>query len=69
MSTIKGQGDDGVVALTIGMPTYNDFSGVYFTLQALRCYQYMRDTELLVVDNYGCPTTKDIVENWVHVGR
>jgi glycosyltransferase involved in cell wall biosynthesis len=25
-----------VVALTIGMATYDDFDGVYFTLQALR---------------------------------
>jgi glycosyltransferase involved in cell wall biosynthesis len=62
-------GVDGVVALTIGMATYNDFSGVYFTLQALRLYQDLRDTELLVVDNYGCPNTKQLVENWVHGAR
>ena len=55
MILASGQGGDGVVALTIGMPTYNDFDGVYFTLQALRSYQDLRDTELLVVDNYGCP--------------
>src|SRR5215218_307201 len=62
-------GDDGVVALTIGMATYNDFNGVYFTLQALRLYQDLRDTELLVVDNYGCPNTKQLVEGWVHGAR
>ncbi|MDQ3285884.1 MAG: glycosyltransferase [Actinomycetota bacterium] len=62
-------GDDGVVALTIGMATYNDFNGVYFTLQALRLYQDLRDTELLVVDNYGCPATKQLVEGWVHGAR
>lgn len=58
-----------MVALTIGMATYNDFNGVYFTLQALRLYQDLRDTELLVVDNYGCTDTKQLVESWVHGGR
>jgi Sec-independent protein translocase protein TatA len=63
------QGVDGLVALTIGMATYNDFNGVYFTLQSLRLYQDLRDTELLVVDNYGCQNTKQLVENWVHGAR
>jgi GT2 family glycosyltransferase/Sec-independent protein translocase protein TatA len=63
------QGVDGVVALTIGMATYNDFNGVYFTLQALRLYQDLRDTELLVIDNFGCPATKQLVEGWVHGAR
>ena len=58
-----------MVALTIGMATYNDYNGVYFTLQALRLYQDLRDTELLVIDNYGCPDTKALVEGWVHGGR
>ena len=58
-----------MVALTIGMATYNDFNGVYFTLQSLRLYQDLRDTELLVVDNYGCPATKQLVEGWVHGAR
>jgi glycosyltransferase involved in cell wall biosynthesis len=61
-----GQEVDGVVALTIGMATYNDFNGVYFTLQSLRWYQNLRDTELLVIDNYGCQATKELVEGWVH---
>ena len=52
-------------ALTIGMATYDDFDGVYFTLQALRLYHDLADTELLVVDNYGCPATRDFVQNWV----
>ena len=40
--------------LTIGMATYDDFDGVYFTLQALRLYhpEILADTELLVVDNH-----------------
>src|SRR6266540_2438421 len=53
-----------MVQLTIGMATYQDFDGVYFTLQALRSYQDLDDTELLVVDNYGCEDTKAFVENW-----
>src|ERR671917_951395 len=69
MVLATGQGVDSVVALTIGMATYNDFNGVYFTLQALRLYQDLRDTELLVVDNYGCPATKELVEGWVHGAR
>ncbi len=51
-----------MVALTIGMATYKDFDGVYFTLQALRLYQDVRDTEFLVIDNYGCADTKQLVE-------
>jgi hypothetical protein len=46
-----------MVALTIGMATHNDFDGVYFTFQATRLNQDVEDTELLVVDNYGCETT------------
>lgn len=39
--------------LTIGMAAYEDFHGVYFTLQALRTYhaEAMPDVELLVIDN------------------
>ena len=53
-----------MVFLTIGMATYNDFDGVYFTVQALRLYHDLSDTELLVVDNYGCEHTKALVEGW-----
>lgn len=60
------RGNETVTELTIGMATYNDFDGVYFTLQALRLYQDLRDTELLVVDNYGCAHTQAFVENWAH---
>lgn len=37
--------------LTIGMATYDDYDGCYFTLQALRMYHVLTDVELLVVDN------------------
>jgi hypothetical protein len=50
--------------LTVGMATYDDFNGVYFTLQALRLYHDMQDVELLVVDNYGCESTRSLVEGW-----
>lgn len=51
--------------LTIGMATYNDFDGVYFTIQALRLYHDLEDVELLVVDNFGCEHTKGFVRDWV----
>ena len=50
--------------LTIGIPTYNDFDGVYFTIQALRLNHDLDDTELLVVDNAGCAHTRAFVEDW-----
>jgi hypothetical protein len=50
--------------LTIGMPTYRDFHGVYFTIQALRLYQDLRGVEILVVDNHGCPATRRFVEGF-----
>jgi glycosyltransferase involved in cell wall biosynthesis len=47
------------VRLTIGMATYKDPQGVFFTLQALRLYHDLEDAELLVVDNSkaGCAAT------------
>src|SRR5688500_13590150 len=53
-----------MAVLTIGMATYNDYDGVYFTLQALRLYQHLDDTELLVIDNFGCEHTKQLVDGW-----
>ncbi len=40
--------------LTIGMATYDDYDGAYFTLQALRLYhpEILADTEFLVIDNH-----------------
>jgi hypothetical protein len=39
--------------LTIGMATYDDYDGVYFSIQALRLYhpEISRDIEILVIDN------------------
>ncbi|MGA7669174.1 MAG: glycosyltransferase [Nitrolancea sp.] len=55
---------DTAPLLTVGMATYNDFDGVYFTLQALRLYHDLADTELIVVDNYGCEHTRAFVQDW-----
>src|SRR5579859_2732743 len=53
---------DERLELTIGMATYNDYNGVYFTLLALRLYQDLSGTEVLVIDNYGCQETRKLVE-------
>ena len=38
---------------TIGMPSYNNYLEVFFTVQALRMYHNLRDCEIIVIDNYG----------------
>jgi hypothetical protein len=40
--------------LTIGMATYDDYDGVYFSVQALRLYhpEILDDLELVVIDNH-----------------
>jgi len=52
------------VKLTIGMPTYDDWSGVYFTVTSLRLYHDLEDTEILVVDNFGSKETEDWIRAW-----
>jgi Glycosyl transferase family 2 len=44
----------GAPKLTIGMATYDDYDGVYFSLQALRLYhpEIVDETEFIVVDNH-----------------
>jgi hypothetical protein len=37
---------------TVSMACYDDFDGVYFTVQALRAYHDMTDVDLLVLDNH-----------------
>jgi hypothetical protein len=51
--------------LTIGMAVYDDFDGVYFTIQALRLYHDLERTELLVVDNHGSKQTEAFVRSSV----
>ena len=40
--------------LTVGMATYDDYDGVYFSLQALRMYhpEILDETEFVIVDNH-----------------
>jgi len=57
--------------LTIGMSTYDDYDGVYFSIQALKIYQLdflNKDYEIIVVDNnpnsiHG-KETKKFVQDW-----
>jgi glycosyltransferase involved in cell wall biosynthesis len=39
--------------LTIGMPTYDDYDGVYFSIQSIRLYnpEIMDDVEFVIIDN------------------
>ena len=53
--------------LTIGMASYNNYQEVWFTVQALRMYQDLADTEILVVDNFGNDVLKNFIESWAHV--
>ncbi len=56
--------------LCIGMATYDDYDGVYFTVQAIRLYhpEITDETEILVVDNHpDGPCAGDLkgLEKWV----
>jgi glycosyltransferase involved in cell wall biosynthesis len=46
-------GNNKMLKLTIGLPSYNNFTEVFFTVQALRMYQNLKDCEILIIDNYG----------------
>lgn len=48
------------------MAVYNDFHGVYFTVQSLRMHHNLDDTEILIVDNYGDKKLEDWVNAWGH---
>ena len=39
--------------LTIGFTTYDDYDGVYFTIQAIRMYhsEVLNDIEFIIIDN------------------
>jgi len=38
---------------TIGMPSYNNFAEVFFTVQSLRMHHDLKDAEIVIVDNFG----------------
>jgi glycosyltransferase involved in cell wall biosynthesis len=60
--------------LTIGMATYDDFDGVYFSIQALKLYQLKdieKDVEIIIIDNnpeskHG-EEVKKFAEGWAKV--
>jgi glycosyltransferase involved in cell wall biosynthesis len=49
--------DNSMLELTIGMAVYQDFDGVYFSVQDLRLHHDMENVEILIVDNSGCNVT------------
>ena len=61
--------------LTIGMATYDDYDGVFFSVQAIRMYhpEVTDQIELLVIDNNpDSPSGKEVnnfIENYVPNGR
>lgn len=59
--------------LTIGMSTYDDYDGLFFTIQALRMYHpecNSSDIEFIVIDNNSNGKhgkhNKNFVENWLN---
>jgi hypothetical protein len=50
--------------LTIGMATYDDYDGVYFSLQALRLYhpEIAEDVDFLVVDNHPDGASAEVLK-------
>ena len=52
--------------LTIGMATYGDLHGTFFTIQSLRMHHDLTDCEILVIDNKGNKHLEDWVKAWGH---
>jgi glycosyltransferase involved in cell wall biosynthesis len=48
---------------TIGMPSYNNMSEVYFTVQSLRIHHDLKDCEIVVIDNFGDDSLHKFVKN------
>jgi len=58
----------GTPRLTIGMATYDDYDGVYFSLQALRLYhpEIVSETEFIVIDNHPTGECADALKALEH---
>lgn len=62
--------------LTVGMATYDDYDGVYFSIQALRAYHDIfstNDVEIIVIDNnpdspHG-EAIKSFITYWIKNGK
>ena len=48
--------------LTIGLPSYSNFTEVFYTVQALRMYHCLDNCEILVVDNFGDPELEKFIK-------
>lgn len=61
--------------LTIGMATYDDFEGTWWTIQDLRMFhsEDLDDCEIVIIDNHPQSTqgqmVKALVENWMQGGK
>jgi glycosyltransferase involved in cell wall biosynthesis len=61
--------------LTVGMACFDDFNGVYFSVQALQLYHadVLDQLEILVVDNHpdgdDGQAVRNLMTNWVPQGR
>ncbi len=56
--------------LTIGMATYDDYDGVYFTAQSIRLYhpEITDETEILLIDNHPdgpCAAELKSLQHWI----
>lgn len=59
-----------MIKLTIGMATYDDFDGVYFSVQALRMFHnennQLHDCELVIVDNHPTSSSAGTLMEFVN---
>jgi hypothetical protein len=65
-----GDDADSTKKLTIGMATYDDYDGVYFTVQAIRMFhpEVTDETEILVIDNHPAgPCAKPLKDLSNHI--
>lgn len=53
--------------LTLGMATYEDYDGVYFTIQAIRTYhpEVLSELEIIVVDNHPGTKVGEYIQNLI----
>lgn len=51
--------------LTIGMATYDDYDGVFFSIQSMRMYQNCKDSEFIVLDGNPNSAHGDACKNFL----
>jgi hypothetical protein len=66
----KDWAEDEIKKLTVGMATYDDYDGVYFTLQAIRLYhpEILTQVDFVVIDNNpdgACADALKELRNWI----